>query len=194
MSKNKNDERDEAALRAETGRLKRELVALGAIGINTSDNLPLEAQNEFLRRVLAFEHGSTTTLLVELHRIGIDVPPPPTLSDAALTEKLWEIINALATLGVVLERTNHLSDRALYELLHGELLPDEMDALGTDENTVWHVDILGGGSEEDLRLHLKYYADEEDRRSWLEDWPDCDMPAHEDPPYDRDRLLPGCEW
>jgi hypothetical protein len=69
-----------------------------------------------------------------------------------------------------------------------------MDALETDGKTIWHLDILGGCSDEDLRLHLKYYADEEQRRSWLKDCPDYDMPAHEDPPYDRDRLLPECEW
>lgn len=192
MAKDNSGGRDEAA-RAETERLKREIMARGGV-IGLSDDLSPEEQNEFLRRVLAFDAGGTTTLTAELQQIGIDVPPSATLSDDALTARLWEIINGLATLRVFLERTDHLSDRALYELLHDELLPDEMDELGTDEESAWHLDILGGGSEEDLRLHLKYYADEEQRRSWLKDWPDYDMPAHEDPPYDRDRLLPACEW
>ena len=133
MSKDHDGRRDEAALRAETERLKRELQGLGALDTWVSEDLVPEQQNDFLRRVLAFEHGSTTTLLVELQQIGIDVPPPATLSDDALTEKLREVINGLATLGVVLERTNHLSDRALYERLHDELLQDEMDELGTHE-------------------------------------------------------------
>jgi hypothetical protein len=192
MSKD-NGGPNEAALRAETERLKRELEALGAVHTWVSDDLPPEQQHEFLRRVLAFEHGSTTTLLAELQRIGIDVPPPATLSDEALAQKLWEIINGLADLHVFLERTDHLSDRDLYTLLHDELLPDEMDELGTDDRTTWHLDILGGCSSEDLHLHLKYYADEEQRREWLADWPDYDVPAHHDPPYDRDRLLPSCE-
>jgi hypothetical protein len=192
MAKNSDGGRDEAA-RAETERLKREIMARGGV-IGLSDDLSPEEQSAFLRRVLAFDAGGTTTLTVELQEIGIDVPPPATLSDDALTQKLWEIINGLATLRVFLERTDHLSDRALYELLHGELLPEEMDELGTDEGSAWHLDILGGCSNEDLRLHLKYYADEKQRREWLADWPDYDMPAHEDPPYDRDRLLPACEW
>lgn len=190
MAKRDDSRRDEAA---ETERLKRELVALGAIDVWVSDDQPPERQNQVLRDMLAIENGATTTLLAELQRIGIAVPSPASLSDDALTEKLWEIINGLASLGVFLERTNHLSDRALYELLHGDLLPDEMDELGTGDGAVWHLDILGGCSEEDLQLHLKYYADEEQRRSWQAEWPDDDMPAHEDPPYDRDRLLPGCE-
>jgi hypothetical protein len=193
MAKHDDSRRDEAA-RAETERLKRELLARGAVGIWGSEVLPPELQNQFLRQVLAFEQGATTTLLAELQRIGIETPPPDALSDDALTNKLWEIINGLATLGVFLERTDHLSDRALYERLHGAVLPDEMDELGTDDGAVWHVDILGGWSEEDIRLHLRYYADEDQRREWVKDWPDYELPAHEDPPYDRDSLLPACDW
>lgn len=57
----------------------------------------------------------------------------------------------------------------------------------------WFIDLVGSGSEEHIFLHLKHYADEEQRRIWLEDWPDDPMPDHEDPPYDRDRLLPQPE-
>lgn len=116
------------------------------------------------------------------------------MSDDAVTEKLWEIINGLGTLRVFMERTNHLSDRGLYEMLYDELLRDEMDALRPDEGWICHLDILGGCSEEDIELYLKYYANEEYRRTWQADWPDYDMPAHEEPPYDRDRLLPTYEW
>jgi hypothetical protein len=37
---------------------------------------------------------------------------------------------------------------------------------------------------------LKYFADEEWREDWLKQFPDYSMPDAEDPPYDRDRLLP----
>jgi hypothetical protein len=37
---------------------------------------------------------------------------------------------------------------------------------------------------------MKYYADEGTRRGWLADFPDDEMPPHEEPPYDRDRFLP----
>jgi hypothetical protein len=50
------------------------------------------------------------------------------------------------------------------------------------------------GAREDIRLHLRYYADEDQRREWVKDWPDYELPAHEDPPYDRDSLLPACDW
>ena len=194
MSKDHDARHDEAAARNNTERLKREVLALGAIDIRMSGDLPPEQQNQFLERILAFEKGATTTLLAELRRIGIEVPLPAVLSDDALTDKLWEIINGLARLRVFLEHTDHLSDRSLYELLHDRLLPEEMDELGTDDERAWHIDILGGGSLEDIALYLKHYADEGFRRSWLADWPDDDMPAHEDPPHDRDRLLPAHRW
>ena len=52
------------------------------------------------------------------------------------------------------------------------------------------MDLLGSGSETDTYLYLKYYADDDWRQRWMADFPDYDMPAHENPPYDRDRHLP----
>jgi hypothetical protein len=41
---------------------------------------------------------------------------------------------------------------------------------------------------------LKFYADEEARRSWRKEWPDDVVPEPEIPPYDRDRHLPEFEF
>jgi hypothetical protein len=41
---------------------------------------------------------------------------------------------------------------------------------------------------------MKYYADEDWRRRFQEEFPDFQMPAHGDPPYDRDRLLPQPDY
>ena len=35
-----------------------------------------------------------------------------------------------------------------------------------------------------------YYADEEDRRMWAQEWPDYPMPDTAELPFDRDRHLP----
>jgi hypothetical protein len=63
-----------------------------------------------------------------------------------------------------------------------------------DEYSAWRIDLIGSGSEEDIYLWMKYYADEETRRQWKSDFPDYEMPEHEDPPYDRDRHLPGAGY
>lgn len=108
------------------------------------------------------------------------------LDDVALHKALWSIIEGLARLRVFLDQTDHLSDRELHTQLVRELLPEEMPALDADENSVWHIDVLGYDKPE---LYLKYYADEKTRESWRIDFPDDPIPAHEDPPYDRDSDL-----
>ena len=66
--------------------------------------------------------------------------------------------------------------------------------LPMDENSACHIDLVSSGSEEDIRLWLRYYADEEDRQRWRKDFPDDDIPPRETPPHDRDRHLPRARW
>lgn len=47
-----------------------------------------------------------------------------------------------------------------------------------------------GGGEEETRLYMKYYADEETRGAGLRTSPVMKLPLHEEPPYDRDRFPP----
>ena len=91
---------------------------------------------------------------------------------------------------VFLTNTDHLSDRDLYGALWHRVLRDEVSALPDTPGSATHVDLVGTGSEDDIRLYLRYYADEDWRRQWVVDFPDDDVPAHEDPPYDRDGHLP----
>ena len=55
---------------------------------------------------------------------------------------------------------------------------------------VYGLDLLGSGSDEDIHLYMKYFADEQYRKQWASDFPDFAMPPHEDPPFDRDKDLP----
>ena len=115
------------------------------------------------------------------------------MDDEQLTSKLWQLISALARMRIFIQETNHLSDRALYSLLWRDVLREENPILPDDPGAAWHIDLLGSGSEADTDLYLKYYADDDWRRQWLADFHDYDMPAHENPPYDRDRRLPRPE-
>jgi hypothetical protein len=151
---------------------------------------PPELQETFLEGILDFERLPLTTPFERLGRVGVELPDPSSLADERLAAKLWDVIRALRCMNVFLYHTNHLSDRQLYELLWTELLREPGPDLPPDSGWRNHIDILGGCSEEDMQLDLKYYADEEERARWAKDWPGDVIPAHQDPPYDRDRLLP----
>jgi hypothetical protein len=95
---------------------------------------------------------------------------------------------------VFVEQTDHLSDRELYTHLWTDSLREETKAMPLAPNSAYHIQLLGSYSEEDMQLYLKYYADEAWRRQWHKDWPNDPIPPHEDPPYDRDRLLPKPDY
>lgn len=117
---------------------------------------------------------------------GVDVPDEATLDDSALHERLWIVIHAMAEIGMVLDSTDHLSDRELYRWLATDVLVEET-FLSDDVNGAWHMSPIGGFSEEDIAIYLRYYADDEDRRTMGS----IDtLPPREKRPYDRDRFLP----
>jgi len=160
-----------------------------------SSMLSGQQREEFWRRVLECDDdGPTTTDFEELTKAGLELPEPEAMNDEQLTAKLWEVIHGLARMQVFLSSTDHLSDRELYALLWRDVLRQETKAPTRCPGAFCHVNLVSNGSEEDTLLYLKYYADEDSRRFWLTEFPDDRVPAHEDPPYDRDRHLPQPDY
>lgn len=153
----------------------------------------LEVQLQFWKQVLAFEHEEWVAPFDVLVRGGIVLPPPEALDDTQLTAKLWEVINSLALLGAYLVSTDHLSDRMLYEELWRDVLRDGAVLRPDNLDFAYYIDCIGSGSEEDTAIYLKYYADEEDREQWAEQWPDEALPVPEPLPFERDQHLPTPE-
>ncbi len=151
---------------------------------------PLEVQLQFWENVVAIEEAPEHRPFDILIESGLSLPPPDELDDAQLTAKLWELIGALDLMGVYLERTDHLSDRELYSHLWNDSLREQFILLPNNPNSAWHIDLIGSGSEEHHQTNLQYYADEAERSSWADDWPDYEMPDPKPLPYDRDRRLP----
>ena len=125
-----------------------------------------------------------------LENSGLDIPPPDQLDDDAVTIKLKEIVERMATLGAYLLHTDHLTDRELYVYLFADGLREEAVLFPENPSYAYMIDLTGSGSDADNQIYLKYYADEEHRQQWARDWPDDHLPEHEDPPFDRDRFLP----
>ena len=116
------------------------------------------------------------------------------MTDDELHKKLWEVIRKLAELRVFLYHTDHLNDRELYTALWNSLLREETTIMPLDPDSACHLDIIGSGSEEDIKIGLKFYDDEEERAHWRKSFPEDHTPDHEEPPYDRDRHLPQREY
>jgi hypothetical protein len=166
----------------------------GQMEVSSLDDCPAEMEESFWKHVVDYEEAPWTTHFHQLESAGVSLPAPDSLNDQDLTEKLWEVIHKLALLRVFIEQTDHLSDRELYRHLWTDSLREETKMLAPSTDSAWHIQMLGSGSEEDNQLYLKYYADNASRQHWQEDFPNDPLPAHEDLPYDRDRLLPKPDY
>lgn len=154
-------------------------------------NLSMDTQEAFWKHILACEAAEDSTIGERLKTEAGFVPPDPAVlqSEDALHAALWDLLHALAAIRVFLSTTDHLSDADLYRLLCNEVLasPTAVPPPGCEWNT--HIPAHEYGTDDDpdgTETYLRYYADEEMRATW----PD-DVPPQEDPPYDRDRFLPG---
>jgi hypothetical protein len=151
-----------------------------------------DAENaiESWRNLYSYDTAPDTSEHEIFRAEGIELPDPEELDDAALTAKLWEVIHALAARNTFLSSTDHLSDRQLYTHLVEECFHEITKDMPTGTDWTQHIDILGGCSDEDMQLYLRYYADDEFRQEWARDWDGYAIPPKEKPPYDRDRHLP----
>lgn len=157
------------------------------------EDCPAETEEAFWKHLVDYEEAPWTTHIAQLESAGVSLPQPDSLNDRELTVKLWEIIYKLALLRVFIEQTDHLSERELYTHLWTDSLREDTKALPLAANSACQIQMLGD-TPEDISLYLKFYADDAWRRQWHEDFPGDPIPAHEDPPYDRDRLLPKPEY
>lgn len=195
MATNDNDDSDsgiETRINELTQRLQQR--AGGQMVSWELATLPDEDREAFWRRAIAvdnaLEDGPFTTDFERLQKAGIELPDAESMDDAALGQKLWEVIHALATLRVFLSATDHLSDRELYSRLWRESLREEIPVSDGDDGRTSHMDLVSTGTAEDIQHYLRFYADEETRRRWVEQFQDDVLPPHDKLPYDRDRHLP----
>lgn len=149
-----------------------------------------DIEEKFWQQVLDYEKAPSSTYFKQLLQAGFEFHTPEKMDDRELKDKLWKLIHKLAQMRVFLHNTDHLSDRELYINLYIDILHEDTQILPPSPYSAFHIDLVGTGSEEDIQIYLKYYADHDSRKQWQIDFPNEPVPDHEYLPYDRDRLLP----
>ena len=180
---------DEPDQEERIAKLRAELEKLGGSAMSL-ESMPADMEEEFLRQVLEYETAEPISLFRLLENSGLEIPPPDQLDAETLAIKLKEIVERMALLGAYLLHTNHLTDRELYNYLYVDGLREEAVLFPENPSYAYIIDLTGSGSNADNQTYLKYYAEEEHRKRWSQDWPEDPMPDHEEPPFDRDRFLP----
>ena len=186
----KTIEQEDVEVRIQKLKQQAEKLTDGHMLSDTTADCSAEVEEQFWKNVVAFEQATWRQPFQVLIESGTSLPSPDKLDDSELTAKLWEVINALALLRVYLHNTDHLSERELYVQLWSESLREEMVLQPEDADYGCYIDMIGSGSEEDIKIYLKYYADEEERQRWAKEWPNEPVPEPERRPFDRDRRLP----
>jgi hypothetical protein len=146
-----------------------------------SERLPISVENEFLESMLQWERAPIVPIS-EWFEPPLELPPPDRLSDERLCEVLRATIDRLFERRIVLDFTDHLSDRQLYRLIYRDILPAQEKKIDSRGSFLhWDCSDMDG----DPTIWLRYYATEEERLLWAEDFEGL-MPPHEDPPHPRE--------
>src|ERR671919_413259 len=98
---------DEPNQEERIAKLRQEVQKLGGNTMSL-ESMPADMEEEFLRHVLEYESAEPISLLKLLINSGLEVPAPNELDDEALSSKLKEIVDRMASLGAYLMHTNHL--------------------------------------------------------------------------------------
>ena len=143
-------------------------------------SLPTPVENEFLASMLAWERAPILPIGCWFDP-EIRLPHPDTLDNAQLSRLLWQTIHQLFTKRIVLDFTDHLSDRQLYCLIYRDILPAREKKIDSLRHYL-HWDCAN--VSDDPQIWLRYYATAEEREAWIEEMGDT-LPEAEEPPFSR---------
>jgi hypothetical protein len=140
----------------------------------------LAEENDFLAAMLAWEQAPVLPIY-RWFEPELRPPRPEALSDHDLHRILWDVVRKLFSRRIVLDFTDHLSDRQLYCLIYRDILPAREKKIEWPNNYL-HWDCTG--PQVDPEVWLRYYASEEERQDWFESYHQP-LPPVEPPPYPR---------
>ena len=172
---------DEVELLLHNARLRDELEPYidESVSLVHFRQMNLKEENCFLESMLAWERAPALPI-GDWFSPALSLPHPSTLDDDVLSPLLADTIDRLFSVRIVLEMTEHLSDRELYTLVFRDIVPaceKKIDLAGN--YLCWRC-----LDEADSETWLTYYATETDRLQWLctNDGP---LPEPRELPYPR---------
>ncbi|MCL2709666.1 MAG: hypothetical protein FWE95_02200 [Planctomycetaceae bacterium] len=148
-------------------------------------HLSLRHENEFLAGMLDWE-VSPVEPIARWYAPELAIPAPGRLDDERLVQELDHVIEKLFEKKMILDFTNHLSDRELYTLIYRDILPSREKNL-RHRNGFIHWDCSCGDDE----IWLRFYASDDEREEY-QNFTGEFLPPKEVPPHYRD--LPQCAF
>jgi hypothetical protein len=151
-----------------------------SIGRINAASMPTPVENKFLESMLEWERAPMLPIS-KWFEPELKLPRPDSLSHQQLQALLRDTVRRLFEQNIVLDFTDHLTDVQLYGLIYRDILPSHEKKIPRAGNYLhWDCARL----DEDAQAWLRYYATEEERREWSEEFNEP-LPPHEDPPYRR---------
>ena len=155
-----------------------------SIALLDSQRLPIDLENEFLASMLAWEKAPVLPIR-QWFDPELRLDSPESLTDEQLHQQLHQVIGRLYEKNIVLEYTDHMSDRQLMCLIIRDILPaQEKRICSSDSFLHWQcID-----EDTDAEIWLRFYATNRQREEWA-DQHGLRLPPVERPPFSR--RLPG---
>ena len=155
-----------------------------SIALLDSRRLPIDLENEFLASMLAWEKAPVLPIR-QWFEPELRLPSPETMTDEQLHQQLHQVIGRLYEKNIVLEYTDHLSDRQLMCLIIRDILPAQEKRI-TNGDSLLHWQCID--EEIDAEIWLRFYATDHQRAAWAES-SGLRLPPREEPAWPR--RLPG---
>lgn len=129
------------------------------------DKMSVSRENDFLQSLLSWERAPVLPI-GQWFEPELTLPPHDSMLDSDLKQQLHQVIGRLYEKNILLQFTDHLSDRQLYCLIARDILPaQEKKILLQDKYLKWQcLDPV-----EDEESWLRYYATIEEREDWQEE-------------------------
>jgi len=179
MSRPTSEEVDQILLNAQ---LRDQLDPFHDESIRLLDDrrLPTEDENEFLASMLAWERAPVLPIS-EWFEPELQLQHPDSLNEQQLSDALEDTLQLLYDRRILLEFTDHLSDRELYCVIYRDIMPANEKMIDLPKNYLhWHC----LDAEEDPHTWLRFYATPRERQHWA-DQAGEDPPPAESPAYPR---------